>query len=326
MNYDQLKYFLLNKMRMSHVYQPVMIQQLLKNGGRSSVIEIAKDISQHDPSQIEYYENVTNNMVGKVLRNHDIVEKDGKSYILKQFETFSTDQKEELINICSEKLDEYITKRGEAIWQHRRKGRIPISGSIRYEVLKRAKSRCELCGCSHEERALEVDHIVPKSLGGEDSINNYQALCYSCNSSKNNNDNTDMRGVREKYDERISSCIFCTINKSRIVEQNNLAQLIFDQYPVTTGHMLIIPKRHSENYFSLFQPEINAVNQLLNHGKEIMLDKDKSIEGFNIGMNAGEVAGQTIFHTHIHLIPRRKGDVENVRGGVRGVIPAKREY
>jgi hypothetical protein len=74
-----------------------MIQQLLKNGGRSSVTEIAKDISQHDPSQIEYYENVTNNMVGKVLRNHDIVAKDGKSYILKQFETFSIDQKNELI-------------------------------------------------------------------------------------------------------------------------------------------------------------------------------------------------------------------------------------
>jgi diadenosine tetraphosphate (Ap4A) HIT family hydrolase len=64
----------------------------------------------------------------------------------------------------------------------------------------------------------------------------------------------------------------------------------------------------------------------LNHGKEMMLAKDKSIEGFNIGMNAGEVAGQTIFHTHIHLIPRRKGDVENARGGVRGVIPGKREY
>jgi diadenosine tetraphosphate (Ap4A) HIT family hydrolase len=58
----------------------------------------------------------------------------------------------------------------------------------------------------------------------------------------------------------------------------------------------------------------------------MMLAKDKSIEGFNIGMNAGEVAGQTIFHTHIHLIPRRKGDVENARGGVRGVIPEKREY
>jgi diadenosine tetraphosphate (Ap4A) HIT family hydrolase/5-methylcytosine-specific restriction endonuclease McrA len=326
MDYNQLKYFLLNKMRMSHVYQPVMIQQLLRNGGRSSVTEIAKDISQHDPSQIEYYENVTNNMVGKVLRNHDIVEKDGKSYILKQFETFSNNQKDELIEICKQKLDEYIVKRGEAIWQHRRKGRIPISGSIRYEVLKRAKSRCELCGCSHEERALEVDHIVPKSLGGEDSINNYQALCYSCNSSKNNNDDTDMRGVREKYEVRISSCIFCDVNKKKIIEQNNLALLMFDQYPVTSGHMLIIPKRHSENYFSLFQPEFNAVNQLLNHGKEMMLAKDKTIEGFNIGMNAGEVAGQTIFHTHIHLIPRRKGDVENARGGVRGVIPGKREY
>ena len=87
---------------------------------------------------------------------------------------------------------------------------------------------------------------------------------------------------------------------------------------------MIIPKRHSENYFSLFQPEFNNVNQLLNYGKEIMLEKDKSIEGFNIGMNAGEVAGQRIFHTHIHLIPRRKGDVENARGGLRDIIPAKK--
>jgi diadenosine tetraphosphate (Ap4A) HIT family hydrolase len=135
-----------------------------------------------------------------------------------------------------------------------------------------------------------------------------------------------MRGIREKYDERKTSCIFCDVNKRKIIEENNLALLMFDQYPVTTGHMLIIPKRHSENYFSLFQPEFNAVNQLLNHGKEMMLAKDKSIEGFNIGMNAGEAAGQTIFHTHIHLIPRRKGDVENARGGVRGIIPGKKEY
>ena len=100
MNYDQLKYFLLNKMKMSHVYQPVMIHQLLNNGGRSSVTEIAKDISQHDPSQIEYYENVTNNMVGKVLRNHDIVDKEGKTYILKEFEKYSLEQRRELMNIC----------------------------------------------------------------------------------------------------------------------------------------------------------------------------------------------------------------------------------
>jgi len=85
-------------------------------------------------------------------------------------------------------------------------------------------------------------------------------------------------------------------------------------------HTLIIPKRHVSDYFGLFQPEINATNKLIMGQKELLQDDDPTIDGFNIGMNCGEVAGQTIFHCHIHLIPRRKGDVENPRGGIRNLI------
>jgi hypothetical protein len=200
---------------------------------------------------------------------------------------------------------------------------------VRYEVLKRAKFRCELCGISAEDKALEVDHIHPKSLGGPDDLANYQALCYSCNAAKRNTDDTDFRGNKSLYDHRDCDCLFCQIQVnhiSRIIAENNLAYAILDGYPVTQGHTLIIPKRHVPDYFGLSQAEINATNQILNDQKPKLLADDHSIDGFNIGMNCGEAAGQSVFHCHIHLIPRRRGDVDIPRGGIRNVIPGKGNY
>ena len=121
-------------------------------------------------------------------------------------------------------------------------------------------------------------------------------------------------------------CIFCDISQSKVVKSNELAVVIKDNYPVTKHHCLIIPKRHCSDYFDLYQPEINAISQLINEMKTELQKKDKTIKGFNIGNNSGEVSGQTIFHCHIHLIPRRRGDTENPRGGVRGVIINKQSY
>jgi diadenosine tetraphosphate (Ap4A) HIT family hydrolase len=91
-------------------------------------------------------------------------------------------------------------------------------------------------------------------------------------------------------------------------------------------HSLIIPKRHIYDYFDLTKDELFACDQLIKSLKESILISDSSINGFNIGMNSGESAGQTIFHCHIHLIPRRSGDVVNPRGGVRNIIPGKGSY
>jgi len=102
--------------------------------------------------------------------------------------------------------------------------------------------------------------------------------------------------------------------------------VIHDGFPVTEGHTLFIPKRHAADYFELTQAEINAINQLMIRQKEALQRSDKTIEGFNIGMNCGETAGQTVFHCHVHLIPRRQGDVENPRGGVRHIIAGKGYY
>jgi ATP adenylyltransferase len=170
---NKLKDFIENKMSMSHIYQPVMIKVLLENGGSTDKKTIAQNILSYDFSQVEYYEGITNNMVGRVLRKNEVVSKDKNIYGLKSFHELSSSEIQELITLCNQKIDTYINKRGTQIWEHRRRNRKAIPGSIRYQVLKRADGRCELCGISKVEKALEVDHIVPKNNGGEDTIDNY---------------------------------------------------------------------------------------------------------------------------------------------------------
>ena len=330
MNFSELKKFIAQDMSMSHIYQPVMLMELLKNQGKASVTQIAQAILNKDPSQIEYYSQIVKRMVGNVLTNkRKITTKDKDYYLLEGVQSLSQQEITELITLCESKINEYELNRQGAQWQHRRRGRRPVSGTIRYEVLKRAKGRCELCGISNEERNLEVDHITPKSLGGKDDITNYQALCYTCNAQKNNKDDTDFRGVNAQYEHREKDCLFCQIqtdDKKRVVDENTLAYAIRDGFEVTKHHTLFMPKRHIKDYFGLSQAEINAINQLIESQKEFLDDADSSIDGYNIGMNCGETAGQTIFHCHVHLIPRRKGDVENPRGGVRHVIAGKGYY
>jgi len=108
--------------------------------------------------------------------------------------------------------------------------------------------------------------------------------------------------------------------------QNDLAFAIRDGFPVTSGHSLIIPKRHVVDCFGLTPEELVGCHELLVKQRTELCEMDPVITGFNVGMNAGASAGQTIFHCHIHLIPRREGDVANPRGGVRHLIPGKGDY
>ena len=121
-------------------------------------------------------------------------------------------------------------------------------------------------------------------------------------------------------------CIFCKTNQNELIFENDLAYASSDSYPVSQFHSLVVPKRCIENYFELNEKEILACYDLIKKLKKKIISEDKSVEGFNIGTNAGKVAGQSIFHCHIHVIPRRKGDVDNPQGGVRSVIPLKQHY
>ena len=120
-----------------------------------------------------------------------------------------------------------------------------------------------------------------------------------------------------------NNCPFCTLDEQVIT--NDLAYARYDKYPVSNGHMLIIPLRHVSNFFELTEKERKAVFELVDEVK-VLLDKEHKPDGYNIGINVGESAGQTVWHVHVHVIPRYKGDMNDPRGGVRGVIPDKQKY
>lgn len=122
-------------------------------------------------------------------------------------------------------------------------------------------------------------------------------------------------------------CHFCSAQEMMPIEAKyNTVIAIQDKYPVTKGHLLIVPLRHVEDFFSLTDKEKYDADTLIKLCKKNIEAQDPTVTGFNIGINCGESAGQTIFHCHIHLIPRRDGDCPAPRGGVRGVIPEKMSY
>jgi mutator protein MutT len=124
-----------------------------------------------------------------------------------------------------------------------------------------------------------------------------------------------------------SDCRFCPGNiKNRIVEEWDSVLAFKDGFPVSDGHLLIVPKRHAPDWFLMTERERREADDLIGVLKNRLSESDKTVTGFNIGMNCGASAGQTIFHAHIHLIPRRDGDTPNPTGGVRGVIPDKMCY
>ena len=122
-------------------------------------------------------------------------------------------------------------------------------------------------------------------------------------------------------------CPFCLEKiKAKIVAEHGSVFAVEDSYPVTKGHVLVLPRRHTPDVFSMTSEEWRDAEALLRELRERALNGDETIMGFNVGMNCGISAGQTILHAHIHLIPRRDGDTPHPRGGVRGVIPDKMSY
>jgi diadenosine tetraphosphate (Ap4A) HIT family hydrolase len=324
MKFEDLKDFLENRMRMSHIYQPLFIKSLIEAGGSATIRQLAHKFLSQDESQILYYEKRIKEMPLKVLRNHGVVSSKG-DFVSLNIKKLSYEQKVQIKMICEQKLQEFLLKKGLGTWDYRMLDTDPIPDVLRYRVLMESGGRCALCGATKRERPLDVDHIIPRSKGGKNVYENLQILCSKCNRSKGNKDKTDFRD--DILPESDPECPFCYESvKTRIVKQLDSIFAIEDRYPVTKGHLLIIPKRHTPDYFTLSKLEKDSIEDILQILQRQILVKDPSVTGFNIGINNGESAGQTIFHAHIHLIPRRDGDTDNPRGGVRGVIPGKRSY
>jgi len=122
-----------------------------------------------------------------------------------------------------------------------------------------------------------------------------------------------------------SICPFCTLPVGRIIDSNDHGMVVRDGFPISAGHTLVIPRRHIGSFFELTADERHSLLGLLDKAKEV-LDAELRPDGFNIGINDGPAAGQTVPHLHIHLIPRYKGDLAAPRGGVRWIIPEKADY
>jgi len=128
------------------------------------------------------------------------------------------------------------------------------------------------------------------------------------------------------YSVRMNPCPFCEMAPDRIVMEDGPCVAVSDRFPVSRGHHLILPRRHVASFQDLTDEEWLAIHRLAKSLMQQMQRDDQAIQGFNLGINDGRAAGQTIFHAHVHLIPRRTGDVRRPRGGVRGVIPGKQDY
>jgi diadenosine tetraphosphate (Ap4A) HIT family hydrolase len=123
----------------------------------------------------------------------------------------------------------------------------------------------------------------------------------------------------------LPGCPFCDATAEEIVIQNEFWFALWDKYPVSPGHLLLIPFRHIANYFDTTLQEQQALLQILDDAKRF-LDEQYQPDGYNIGINVGKAAGQTVMHLHVHVIPRYHGDIGRPEGGVRGVIPSKQQY
>ncbi len=122
-----------------------------------------------------------------------------------------------------------------------------------------------------------------------------------------------------------ADCYFCNPTDDTTVLRNELCYARWDSYPVNEGHMLIVPWRHVADYFEVSEEERSALWEMVNEVKRFLAERYRP-DGYNVGINIGQVAGQSVFHVHVHVIPRYEGDMANPRGGVRGVIPEKQKY
>lgn len=250
---ERLRKFLESDMSMSHLYQPVMIRTILQGGGAATKRQIAAAFSAADLSQLEYYEKVLGRYPGPVLRKRGIVELDNGIYRLAEdLGRMDEWQRATLVSLCDARVADFVAKRQSAIWAHRAGNADPVPGTLRWQVITRAMGRCEACGVGTNIRALEVDHIVPRSQGGSNELYNLQALCSLCNVQKLNRDQTDFHAAHAQVRYRQQGCQIC----ETAADEDVLALIV----PLPSG-LAVAPRRHGVGWLDLWQPEVNALRR-----------------------------------------------------------------
>jgi hypothetical protein len=191
MTFEELLDFVKNRMQMSHVYQPLVIQFLARAGGAATLHQLATEMAAADEAAVSFYSNKIATMPVKVLRDREVVTKQGDLVSL-TVKDLSYEQRAALSAACEARVAEFLRESGIDVWS----GFIevaPVPGNVRYDVLARDR-KCQLCGRGPEDAILQVDHIVPRAHGGSNDPANLQVLCAECNQGKGARDNRDFRG------------------------------------------------------------------------------------------------------------------------------------
>jgi ATP adenylyltransferase len=192
---SELEEFIKRGMRMSHVYQPLLIRALIDSGGVATVRQLALELLQADESQIIFYENRIKKMPLPVLKSHDVIKVDGQLVQL-NVKKMTFEERARLRAECEARIGAFLANRGLGTWDYRVIEVDPVPETVRYEVLKRDRV-CVLCGGGPPDFRLEVDHIKPRSKGGLNSMENLQILCERCNRAKSNRDDTSFLSDKE---------------------------------------------------------------------------------------------------------------------------------
>jgi len=214
MTTKDLHIFLTGTMSMSEVYQPVIIKHLLEVGGTCRKNELAARLADNDASVQEYYQRILMRWPKKVLSKHKIISYDRRSKTFQLLPSIDEGDREELIRICDAKISEWLQTKSAT------RGGRGVASSKNYEVIAAAKGRCQLCGISSEVSPMDADHIVPKSRANKngkvvidgrlvdvDSMENLQCLCFRCNRSKRDGDDTDWRRTKKLVRDQIPNQI-----------------------------------------------------------------------------------------------------------------------
>jgi ATP adenylyltransferase len=191
MDADELLDFIEHRMRMSHIYQPLLIRSLLDAGGLATLRQLAVEFARSDEAQIRYYQDRITKMPVPVLARHGVLNRDGDLVSL-TLDDMSFEEQARLRAACEQRIGRFLAERGLSTWDYSLLETDPVPHSVRYQVLARDRI-CQLCGATRDHERLEVDHIVPRSRGGSNDPDNLQVLCAPCNRAKGNRDDTDFR-------------------------------------------------------------------------------------------------------------------------------------
>ena len=288
---DEVMEFVGHRMRMSHVYQPLMIRALVEAGGSASIRQLANQFLAKDDGQIRYYERIIRRYPVPVLKRHRIVTMNDGTVSL-NIQDLDDQSRTQLKDICDQKIGEFMTARGNGIF---RLSGSPVSSTTRLRILEDSGGRCALCGVTNKEMAMDVDHIKPRSRGGSNERSNLQALCTRCNRSKR--DRSEIN-YAELFLAQKNGCYYCS-GEVRDSAVGKIGTVFATAGSTGKGDITVAPFHHANGYLRMSEAEHKDTAKLI---RQLAIDRTELASGFSVSavVNPGEPATS---HAVIRLIP-----------------------